>query len=305
MKICLIKLIWVLVYGLAFGTFPAAAESPTAVTIEQTVHFTSPEGNDVLVEPGTYEVERLEEEFQLVPKESQTPIHIQAQPTPFPDDVDSPIAMAIPILDEGIYLALVIPNHPGLEAMGSYSGIQTRGLSLRNLRKTFTPPYRKSVKSFAKTLTKKASPPSLQKEWNQLVKKGQRTVHQKGRLRPSVNANALMIEVLRLSYIETQKDLQFYRAKIQDANKKKQQIRQDLNDTRKKLAKERDKQRKDQWQRMMQRLEQELKKLDNTSKDLNFKLQMAMSKFSQAQQAMAQVAKKSHDTQKKVIENMK
>jgi predicted nucleic acid-binding Zn-ribbon protein len=114
-----------------------------------------------------------------------------------------------------------------------------------------------------------------------------------------------MIEVLRLSYIETQKDLQFYRAKIQDANKKKQQIRQDLNDTRKKLAKERDKQRKDQWQRMKQRLEQELKKLDNTSKDLNFKLQMAMSKFSQAQQAMAQVAKKSHDTQKKVIENMK
>jgi hypothetical protein len=306
MKNYLFKLIGVLVYGLVFGTYPAAAsESPTAVTIEKSVHFNSPEGNDVLVEPGTYEVAGKEEELQLVSKEGLTPIHIHAQPTPFPDDVDLHIAMAIPIPGEGIYLALVIPDHPGLEAMGSYSGIQTRGLSLRNLRKTFSPPYRKSAKSFARALNKKTTIPSLKKEWNQLVKKGQQTVQHKGQLRPSANVHALMIEVLRQSYIESQKDLQFYRTKVRDANKKKQQIRQNLNNTKKKLANERDKQRIDQWQQMEQRLEQEKKKLDNASKDLNFKLQTAMSKFSQAQQAMAQVAKKSHDTQKKIIENLR
>ena len=306
MKNFLIKLIGVLVYGLAIGTSPAAAaESPTAVFIEQRVHFTSPEGNDVLVEPGTYEVEGREEELQLVSKEGQASIHIQAQPTPFPDEVEYPIAMAIPIQDEGIYLALAIPNDTGLEAMGSYSGIQTRGLSLRNVRKTFNPPYRKSVKSFAQTLTQKAPLPSLQKEWDQLVKKGKQAVQTKSPLPPGANANALMVEVLRQSYLATQKDLQSYRAKIQDANKKKQQIRQNLRETQQKLAQERDKQRKDQWQQMAQRLEQELKKVENVSQDLNFKLQTAMSKFSQAQQAMAQVAKKSHDAQKKIIENMK
>ena len=137
------------------------------------------------------------------------------------------------------------------------------------------------------------------------MKKGKQAVQTKSPLPPGANANALMVEVLRQSYLATQKDLQSYRAKIQDTNKKKQQIRQNLRETQQKLAQERDKQRQDQWQQMVQRLEQELKKVENLSQDLNFKLQTAMSNFSQAQQAMAQVAKKSHDAQKKIIENMK
>lgn len=58
------------------------------------------------------------------------PLHIQAEPAPFPEDVESPVAMAIPIPEEGIYVALVIPKEAGLEAMGSYSGIHARGTNL-------------------------------------------------------------------------------------------------------------------------------------------------------------------------------
>lgn len=301
-----IKLLGLLFVTFLLGTLPAlASESSTAIMLDQAVHFLTPEGNDVVVPPGTYELERQGDELRLQAQDGQTSISLQAQPTPFPDEVELPIGMAIPIPDEGVYLALAIPDHNGLEAMGSYSGIQTRGMSLHNLRKTFKPPFRKQVKSFAKSLTKKAPKSSLQKEWNKLVGQGKQPTQSKNQLPHSLNANALMVEVLRQSYLATQKDLQFYRAKIQDGNTKKQKIRQHLQDTQKKLAQERNQQRKTQWQQLTQRLKQELQTLENASKDLNFQLQTAMSKFSQAQQAMSQIMKKNSDAQRKIIENMK
>ncbi len=301
-----IKLLGLLFATFLLGTLPAlASDSSTGIMVDQAVHFLTPEGNDVVVQPGAYELEGQREELLLRPQDGHASIPIQAQPTPFPDEADAPIGMAIPIPDEGIYLALVIPGHPGLEAMGSYSGIHTRGLNLNTFRKTFKPPFRKQVKSFAKTLTKKVPRSSLQKEWNQLVEKGKQTARSKSQLPSSVNANALMVEVLRQSYLANQKDLQFYREKIRKGNTKKQQIRQKIQDTQKKLAQERNQQRKTQWQQMTQRLKQELQTLENTSKDLNFQLQTTMSKFSQAQQTLSQVMKKNSDAQKAIIENMK
>ena len=241
-----IKLLGLLFVTFLLGTLPAlASESSTAIMLDQAVHFLTPEGNDVVVPPGTYELERQGDELRLQAQDGQTSISLQAQPTPFPDEVELPIGMAIPIPDEGVYLALAIPDHNGLEAMGSYSGIQTRGMSLHNLRKTFKPPFRKQMKSFAKTLTKKVPKSSLQKEWNQLVGKGKQTAQSKSQLPHSLNPNALMVEVLRQSYLDTQKDLQFYRAKLQDTNTKKTTSPSKTYMThRKKLAQERNQQRK-------------------------------------------------------------
>ena len=140
-------------------SFSSTHSPSTTLTLDKAVHFITTDGSDVLVQPGTYEVEGQGKELRLISKKESTRIAIQAGPAPFPEKVESPMAMAIPIPDEGIYLALAVPNEAGLEAMGSYSGIQTRGRSLLNVRKAFSPKYRKSLKSFAKQLNNNPKAP--------------------------------------------------------------------------------------------------------------------------------------------------
>lgn len=95
------------------------------------VHFLTPDGTDVIVNPGHYEMNAAGNTLRLQSTDMKDPIHIQAGPAPYPDAVDSPLAMAIPIPDEGMYPALAVPNEPGHEAMGSYSGTPRGDRKLR------------------------------------------------------------------------------------------------------------------------------------------------------------------------------
>ena len=299
---------------LTFSTFGSLAFpsslSSTAITIEQAVHFITPEGEDLVVEPGNYEVAAREQVLMLTPEGKETPLHIQAQEPPVTEeDLSFPVAMAIPVEEEGIYLALEVPNQPGLEAMGSYSGIQTRGRSFLNIRKAFKPKYRKHVKSFASKLRKNPKAPSLKKEWAQLHKKrttkGKSTKTQRGPFSKSTNTNALMVQVLRQTYLESQKDMQQHRAKIRETNKKKQQTRQKLNETRRKAAKTRSHKDKNLLKQIEERLKREMNRFEETNKNLNFQLQQAAQKYNQAHQTMSRMAKQVSDTQKNVIENLR
>ena len=160
LEICLSTCMVFLPWGLAL----AISWSPTTITISQPVHFLTPDGTDVIVNPGNYDVEAAGNILRLQSSNNKDPIHIQAGSAPFPDEVESPVAMAIPMPEEGIYLALAVPEGTGLEAMGSYSGIHARGAGLLQSRKPLSEQQRSRLKAFAGQLRKNPNARDLQSQ---------------------------------------------------------------------------------------------------------------------------------------------
>lgn len=109
-----------------------SAESPISITLEQAVHFTGSDGNDVVASPATYEVQGEGEHLRLRSLADQKTLVLQAAKGKHELKVQSPIAISIPGYTEEEadhhYLALLTPDGTSLETTGTYSGIQSRGL---------------------------------------------------------------------------------------------------------------------------------------------------------------------------------
>jgi len=296
------------VLTLAKGT----AYANTTITLEQAVHFMTPDGSDVVVGSGTYEVEGQGEGLRLVSMEGSAPISIQAGSAPFLEEVESPVAMAIPIPDEGIYLALAMPGEAGLEAMGSYSGIQTRGRSLLNARKAFSPKYRQSLKSFAKQLNNNPKSPDLKGKWNELVQQGKRKSQRQG----STNVNAMYVSVLRQGHIQNQKDLNDLAIKLKNNLNRKKELREEIVEVRNLIAlAPNDSEWTIEYQNVwytkvqlvayLEDLESKLQSLSDMSQLLQLDLQDAMNKQAQAMQVLSAILKSQHDTLKAIIGNLR
>ena len=177
---------------------------PTAVTIEKAVHFVTPDGEDLVIEPGTYDVTARERALTLTQEENGIPILIQAQEPPVTEEnLTFPVAMAIPVEEEGIYLALEIPNQPGLEAMGSYSGIQTRGAGILSARHALTPADRQQLDAFASRLAQDPSEPSLKDEWQSFAQKEHSQVQSRG----VSSVHAKLVQLSRQLALRKQQEL--------------------------------------------------------------------------------------------------
>lgn len=299
-KIILCVFSFVMCMGIACTHAWGFSISPTAITISHPVHFFSPDGTDIIINPGSYEVEAASNTLRLQSPDTKEPIHILAGPAPFPENVESPVAMAIPIPDEGIYLALAVPKEPGLEAMGSFSGIHTRGASLLQIRKTLTPQRQTQLKAFANQLRKNPTAPDVQKQLKELSQKGQGKTSSAS----PADANAIILQVLRQSYLETSKDLQFYAAKVKASNEQKKQVRERIQEIREKLAHTTNAKDRETLQNMKEKLEQRLKDLEAQDKLGNFEIQRLMSQYNQAEQATAAILKKKQDTESRVIQKI-
>jgi predicted ribosome quality control (RQC) complex YloA/Tae2 family protein len=212
-------------------------------------------------------------------------------------NVESPVAMAIPIPDEGIYLALAVPNEAGLEAMGSYSGIQARGTKLLQTRKTLSEQQRSRLKNFAGQLRKNPNAPNLPNQWKEIIQQGQ------GHNSPASlsDINALIQYVLPHSYLETNKDLQFYASKIKAFNEQKKQLREQIQATREKLTQANEANEKEALEEMIEKMEQALQALEDQDRQINFKIQQLMSQYNQAEQTASNVLKKQDDAQSNAI----
>ena len=127
-------LVWVLV-----GTSVSYAEDPEEaqasplefaplLVLERDVHFPAPSGEDVLVSSGEYQVEAKEGSLKLVPSDEDNlePIVIQAQAGSHEEEIASPEPRSIPGEGEQHALVLLLPDGHSLQAIGSYSGIQSR-----------------------------------------------------------------------------------------------------------------------------------------------------------------------------------
>ena len=114
-------------------TQAASTDAPTTITLEKTVQFEDPQGEDVLVPPGTYSVEAGEKEaLQLIPKDSTTPVTIQADQGSYKANVPVVSAASIPgqegVLANTHLVILFLPDGHTLQAIGAYPGLQSRGI---------------------------------------------------------------------------------------------------------------------------------------------------------------------------------
>ena len=200
----------------------------------------------------------------------------------------SPVAMAIPMPEEGIYLALAVPEGTGLEAMGSYSGIQARGAGLLQSRKPLSEQQQSRLKAFAGQLRKNPNAPDLQSQWKELIQEGQ---GQSFSISQS-NINELIHYVLRESYLETTKDLQYYASKVKAFNEMKKELREHIQKTREKLAQAPEAKNKEAWEILKEKLEQELKDLEAQERLANFEIQRLMSQYNQAEHTASRIHKK-------------
>lgn len=281
----------------------ASSFSSTAVTFKKAVHFMTPDGSDVVVEPGIYEVAGTKTELQLTRGSGGPLISLHAQQTPFPEDVDSPVAMAIPISEAGVYIALVMPNAQGLEAMGSYSGIHTRGRSQSGLRvrQSMNIQRRTQLNNFASQLRKNPRAPKVTQRWKQLIQPGKT----KGKAASPANVSAVVVQVLRQAYLETTKDLQSLAAKIKANNEKKKQLREQIKKLREKKSQAGgDKDKNETLDKIQEQMEQALQDLEAQDRQTNFEIQVLMSQYNQAEQAAAAIRKKQEETEKATIKKI-
>ncbi len=105
--------------GLAKATYEV---DPTTISLEQPVHFLTPDGSDVIVKPGTYEVGATQEWIRLIPDERRNAVFGEALPTIHEEMISSPIGLSLSG-EEGEqadvhHLLLLLPDGTGLDAIG-------------------------------------------------------------------------------------------------------------------------------------------------------------------------------------------
>lgn len=125
------RLIWAssLVLGcIAIGWAVAQEQNGTVIELDKAVHFTTPGGEDVIVEPGRYRLEgQSKEELRLIPGTNNAPVTIRAMEMTHDQSISVPVAVAVPVEEEDLlHLVLLLTEGKSIEAVGSYSGIQSR-----------------------------------------------------------------------------------------------------------------------------------------------------------------------------------
>ncbi len=105
---------------------------PMKIYLEKPVHFVSPDGNGLEVPTGTYTVENAGEGIRLMTPENEEGLLLEAQQDKNDGALDTSVALSLPGDAEKEadlhYIVLMAPTGESLQALGTYSGIQPRGL---------------------------------------------------------------------------------------------------------------------------------------------------------------------------------
>ncbi|MDH5774924.1 MAG: hypothetical protein OEZ57_08410 [Nitrospirota bacterium] len=106
---------------------------PETITLEQPAYFTGPDGSPILVEAGMYTAKATQSWIRLVPGNNpQHTLLLDATQGTHETGILDPLALSLPggILHElDVHqILLLLPTGTSLEATGTYSGIETRGL---------------------------------------------------------------------------------------------------------------------------------------------------------------------------------
>jgi len=101
-----------------------------ALTLDTAIHFATPDGAPLLVEPDAYMVERTADaQLRLVPEKGDRPILLAAVLTTHDIEVSKPFPLLLALNEDARNLVLLFPDGTALDAAGSLSGIQSRDLA--------------------------------------------------------------------------------------------------------------------------------------------------------------------------------
>jgi hypothetical protein len=105
------------------------AEVLDTVSLDQHVHFVTPEVTEIVATPGTYRLVASEpNRLKLIPPSGQRTMIVDALVTSHTEDIATPIALFIRDDEKFPHVVLLLPGGKGLEAVGSYDASRTRGL---------------------------------------------------------------------------------------------------------------------------------------------------------------------------------
>lgn len=124
--------------------FPTDGMANTTVTLEKPAHFSTTDGSDVVVKPGTYTIEAAEEWLRLIAGERRDALLLEAILTQHDEDLT--IAQAVVQSGEAdeYRIILFLPGGKGLEAVGSVNGIRSRAVKRPRTSRTRTQPRQAS-----------------------------------------------------------------------------------------------------------------------------------------------------------------
>ena len=101
----------------------------TTIELETPVHFLAPDGSDVIIEPGHYQVEAAESWIRLIPGERRDALLLIAQSAMHAESLTTPQADLRPIDEDTKSIVLHLPGGRSLEALGSVSGVRSRAIT--------------------------------------------------------------------------------------------------------------------------------------------------------------------------------
>jgi len=128
------------------GMKPASVPSDTAtvigmnsveastITTERAIHFAGPNNTDVLVPAGSYQAQAGEaSQIKLVGKDQAAPLVVAAAAVTHDEQVEIPVARLISGEEDTLRLQLLTPGGSGRMAVGSESGVGSRGFTTATL----------------------------------------------------------------------------------------------------------------------------------------------------------------------------
>lgn len=111
----------------------ASVQDPTRIQLNQPLHFSAPDGTDVVVPAGTYRVEQAgDSQLRLVSTADASPTLISAHAMPSAPDVPTPVALGTRLESDAYDLVFLLPGGTALEAHGSESGVLARGFGVKS-----------------------------------------------------------------------------------------------------------------------------------------------------------------------------
>lgn len=109
----------------------ASDRDPTRIQLSKPLHFSTPDGSDVMVQAGTYRVEQAAgSQIRLIPTGEGPPTVLGGNAVSSDLEVAAPIVLAMRSEQQpdAYHLVLLLPDGTALDAIGSVSGIQPRGV---------------------------------------------------------------------------------------------------------------------------------------------------------------------------------
>ena len=125
-KIFIRAIIGIIFLAIVNPIFAAETSSPPTVKFDKAIHFFATDGSDVVVVPGTYQVEAAEEWLRLIPGERRDALLLDAQSTQHEETIEESIALSFSGDEDTHHLVLLLPGGKSLQSIGSVSGVRSR-----------------------------------------------------------------------------------------------------------------------------------------------------------------------------------